>query len=113
MPDSRRRQATVDADLKLDPEPEGVFEAIVKLKDELDMNVELAAPDDFIPPVPGWRERSPFIARYGSVDFFHYDFHFRDSKCLESGDGFPPPASARTRFRGNDDQRKSSVSRRK
>ena len=79
------RLATIDADLKLDPEPEGVFEAIATLKDDLDMNVELAAPDDFIPPVPGWRERSPFIARYGQVDFFHYDFHGQALAKIERG----------------------------
>lgn len=79
------RAATVDADLKLDPEPEGVFEAIAKLKDELDMNVELAAPDDFIPRVPGWRERSPFIVRHGQVDFFHYDFHAQALAKIERG----------------------------
>ena len=79
------RPSTVDADLKLDPEPEGVFEAIAKLKDDLDMNVELAAPDDFIPPVPGWRERSPFIARHGPVDFFHYDFYGQALAKIERG----------------------------
>ena len=79
------RSSTVDADLKLDPEPEGVFEAIAKLKDDLDMNVELAAPDDFIPPVPGWRERSPFIARHGPVDFFHYDFYGQALAKIERG----------------------------
>ena len=79
------RLATIDADLKLDPEPEGVFEAIAKLKDELDMNVELAAPDDFIPPVPGWRERSPFITRHGQVDFFHYDFYAQALAKIERG----------------------------
>ncbi len=79
------RLATVDADLKLDPEPGGVFEAIAKLKDELDVNVELAAPDDFIPPVPGWRERSPFIARHGPVDFFHYDFYAQALAKIERG----------------------------
>ncbi|MEP6937515.1 MAG: hypothetical protein ABI871_05540, partial [Chthoniobacterales bacterium] len=47
--------------------------AIAELKDQLDVNVELASPDDFIPEVPDWRERSIFIARYGEVDFFHYD----------------------------------------
>lgn len=67
------RQATVDADLKLDPEPPGVFEAIRRVKDDLGVNVELAAPDDFIPPLPGWRGRSRFIGRWGSVDFYHYD----------------------------------------
>jgi hypothetical protein len=67
------RHSTVDVDLKLDPEPAGAFEAIAELKDELDVNVELASPDLFVPPVPGWRERSLFIARHGSVDFLHFD----------------------------------------
>ena len=39
------RAATVDVDLKLDPEPAGAFEAIAELKDRLDINIELAAPD--------------------------------------------------------------------
>jgi hypothetical protein len=30
---------------------------------ELELNVELAAPDQFIPEVPGWRERSRFVVR--------------------------------------------------
>jgi len=67
------RPATVDVDLKLDPEPAGAFEAIAALKDELDLNVELASPDQFVPPAPGWRERSIFVARHGGVDFFHFD----------------------------------------
>jgi hypothetical protein len=67
------RVTTIDIDLKPDPEPPGLFEALASLKDELDINVELAAPDHFIPAIPGWRERSLFIARYGHVDFFHYD----------------------------------------
>jgi hypothetical protein len=68
------RASTLDVDIKLDPEPEGVFEAIAKLKDELDLNVELAAPDQFLPEVPSWRERSVYIGRHRSVEFFHYDF---------------------------------------
>src|SRR5690606_23320342 len=67
------RESTADVDLKLDPEPEGAFSAIRELKDRLDVNVELASPDDFIPPLPGWQGRSLFIARHGRVDFFHYD----------------------------------------
>lgn len=67
------REMTIDIDLKAMPEPPGFFEAIAELKDELDVNVELASPDDFIPELPGWRERSLFIARHGEVDFFHYD----------------------------------------
>jgi hypothetical protein len=36
--------------------------------------VELASPDHFVPPVPGWRERSAHVGRYGRVDFHHSDF---------------------------------------
>lgn len=67
------RSMTIDIDLKADPEPPGLFEAIAHLKDELDINVELASPDHFIPAVPGWRERSLFITRHGPLEFFHYD----------------------------------------
>ncbi len=67
------RASTVDVDLKLDPEPRGIFEAIAALKRELDLNIELAAPDQFIPPLPGWQSHSRFIARHGEVDFYHYD----------------------------------------
>ena len=69
------RETTIDVDLKLDPEPAGVFAAIAGAKEALRVNVELAAPDDFLPPLPGWRDRSPFVVRHGVVDFFHYDFH--------------------------------------
>ena len=67
------RAVTIDVDIKPDPEPAGLFEAIARLKDELDINIELAAPDGWIPAVPGWRERSLFIARHGRVEFFHPD----------------------------------------
>ena len=67
------RPMTIDIDLKPDPEPAGLFEALVLLKEELDVNVELASPDQFIPALPGWRERGLFIARHGLVRFFHYD----------------------------------------
>ena len=79
------RAATVDADIKLDPEPAAVFEAIALLKDELDMNVELASPDQFVPSLPGWRERSPFIVRHGDVDFYHYDFYGQALAKIERG----------------------------
>ena len=52
------REQTIEIDLKLGPEPAGAFEAIARLKERLDLNVELASPDDFIPRVADWRERS-------------------------------------------------------
>jgi hypothetical protein len=79
------REQTIDIDLKLDPEPGGVFEAIAMLKNRLNLNVELASPDDFIPPAEDWRERSRHIASIGSVEFFHYDFSLQGLAKLERG----------------------------
>ena len=79
------RDTTVDVDLKLDPEPPGVFDAIARAKGALNMNLELASPDDFIPALPDWRARSVFIARHGSVDFLHYDFYAQALAKIERG----------------------------
>jgi len=79
------REQTIDIDLKLDPEPAGAFEAIARLKNRLDLNVELAAPDDFIPRVSDWRERSRHIASIGPVEYFHYDFSLQALAKLERG----------------------------
>lgn len=69
------RDTTLDVDLKADPEPQGFFEALPGLKDAIDINIELAAPDDFIPQLPDWRERSTHIATHGPLVFHHYDFY--------------------------------------
>ena len=79
------RSTTVDVDIKLDPEPPGVFDAIARAKEVLDMNVELAAPDDFIPALPDWRARSVFIGQHGPVAFLHYDFHAQALAKIERG----------------------------
>lgn len=68
------RESTVDVDLRLDPEPPGIFQAIAKLKQELNINIELASPQDFLPPLPGWRDRSVFIGMQCQISFYHYDF---------------------------------------
>jgi hypothetical protein len=79
------REKTIDIDIKADPEPLGFFEAVAELKDSLDTNVELASPDLFIPELPGWRERSPFIQRSGQVEFRHFDFYSQVLAKLERG----------------------------
>ena len=79
------RLATIDIDLKASPEPGGFFEGIASLKNQLDVNVELAAPDQFIPPLPGWEDRSIFIARHGKLDFYHYDFYSQALAKIERG----------------------------
>ena len=79
------RDSTVDVDLKADPEPTGWFEAIATLKDNLDVNIELAAPDQFIPALPGWKDRSRHIAQHGRLEFYHYDFYSQALAKLERG----------------------------
>lgn len=79
------RQATLDIDIKPLPDSDEVFRAIAKLKNQIDVNIELASPGEFIPPLPGWEDRSQFIARYGSLDFFHYDFYSQALSKIERG----------------------------
>ena len=79
------RASTVDLDIKMAPESDSLFRAIARLKDDLEVNVELASPSDFIPELPGWQERSRFIAREGKVDFFHYDFYSQALSKLQRG----------------------------
>jgi hypothetical protein len=69
------RGSTLDVDLKVVPEHDRILRAIPDLKERLHVNVELASPGDFIPLLPRWEERSPFITREGALSFFHYDFY--------------------------------------
>jgi hypothetical protein len=79
------RKTTIDLDLRFDPEPGGVFDAIPELKRDLQIHIELAAPSDFLPPLPGWRERSRFVGRFGALDVYHYDFVAQALSKLERG----------------------------
>jgi hypothetical protein len=45
------------------------------LKDDLQLNVELASPADFIPVAPDWAERSTFVAREGMLAVYHFDLY--------------------------------------
>ena len=49
------RASTADVDLKIVPENDSILRAIPRLKEELEVNAELASPDDFIPELPGWQ----------------------------------------------------------
>ena len=79
------RETTIDIDLKMVPEPAEILKALPDLKERLEVNVELASPDDFIPALPGWEERSIFIRREGTIDFFHYDFYAQALAKIERG----------------------------
>lgn len=79
------RESTVDLDICMIPEHDALFRAIPVLKEKLEVNVELASPADFIPELPGWRERSRFIVREGKIDFFHYDLYSQALSKLQRG----------------------------
>lgn len=65
------RAATVDADLSADDE--AVFRDIQEIKERLELNVEFARPEHFVPPLAGSAERHVFIERVRDVEFCHYD----------------------------------------
>ena len=67
------------------PEPAGFFQAIALLKERDAVNIELASLNDFIPEIPGWRERSLFIDRHGSIDCYHYDPYAQALAKIERG----------------------------
>jgi Nucleotidyltransferase of unknown function (DUF6036) len=67
------RDTTIDVDIKLIPDRDEVLREIPRLKEALNLNVELAAPSDFIPLPPGWEDRSPLIRQEGKLSFHHFD----------------------------------------
>ncbi len=77
------RATTIDIDLELEPSLEPLLRDLPEIKEALQVNVELASPAHFIPALPGWRERSPFIVREGLIDFHHYDFYAQALAKLE------------------------------
>jgi hypothetical protein len=55
------------------------------MRPPVDENIELASPPDFIPELPGWRDRSPFVFREGKVDIHHFDFYSQALSKIERG----------------------------
>jgi hypothetical protein len=49
------RDSTIDVDLELVPQLDEVLRAIPALKNELEVNIELVSPADFVPAPPGDR----------------------------------------------------------
>lgn len=77
------RDATIDVDLKLVPENDEVLRSIPALKDRLEINVELVAPSDFIPELPGWEDRCRFVTQEGFLTFYQYDFYSQALSKIE------------------------------
>jgi uncharacterized nucleotidyltransferase DUF6036 len=67
------RASTVDIDVRFEPDSDDVLTRIQGLKEELSLNIELASPLDFLPPLPQWRDRSQFRFRDGNLEVFDFD----------------------------------------
>ncbi len=65
------RAATIDADLY--SEREEVFRDVQGIKERLQLNIEFARPEQFVPALAGSADRHRFVERVGLVDFYHYD----------------------------------------
>jgi hypothetical protein len=79
------RDSTIDIDLKIIPERDDIIRQLSVLKDRLEINIELAAPDNFIPELPGWEDRSQFVRQAGKLIFLHYDFYAQALEKIERG----------------------------
>lgn len=65
------RPSSIDVDLFSDQQR--VFRDIQEVKERLNMNIEFARPEDFVPPLKGSADRHVFIDKMGSITFYHYD----------------------------------------
>jgi len=79
------RESTIDADILIVPEQDSLYRALPRLKEELQLNVEIASPAHFIPELPEWRERSLPIERVGRVSYYHYDPYSQALAKIERG----------------------------
>ena len=79
------RSSTIDIDLKADPEPDSFYRILQELKNRLEVNLEIASPDLFVPAIPGWQTRSIWITGLKEVNFYHFDFYSQALAKLARG----------------------------
>ncbi len=79
------RLSTIDVDMRLVPELDEVLRAIPALKDELEVNIELVSPGDFVPVPEGADERAIFAGREGRLTFRHVDPYVQALAKIERG----------------------------
>jgi hypothetical protein len=65
------RVSSLDVDLCSDRDD--VFRDIQGIKERLNINIEFASPEDFVPPLKRSADRHVFIDTAGSISFYHYD----------------------------------------
>ena len=65
------RPSTIDVDLH--GVPAAIFRDIQRIKRRLRVNLEFAAPEDFVPALEGSDDRHVLIETVGRASFFHHD----------------------------------------
>ncbi len=79
------RATTIDVDLVVEPAASPLLKSFPELKERLSINLELASPLDFLPELPGWRDRSRFVRQEGQVAIFELDFYAQALAKIERG----------------------------
>lgn len=71
-----RPGSTMDIDIEISGINEGeMIDAIRRLIQQLNINIEFASPRDFMPLPTQWMAQSEYIGRYGEIDAFYFDFY--------------------------------------
>lgn len=65
------RRSSIDVDIFSDQQD--VFRDIQAIKERLNVNIEFARPEDFVPPLKGTPDRHVFVETIGRISFYHYD----------------------------------------
>jgi hypothetical protein len=65
------RESSIDADLFSGQDD--IFHDVQGIKERLQVNIEFARPEDFVPALEGSESRHVFIETIGRVSFCHYD----------------------------------------
>lgn len=65
------RDGTIDIDIAGDMDE--LFSHIPKLKEQQQINVEMAKPTDFVPSLPEEKNRHLLIGNFGKATFMHFD----------------------------------------
>ena len=82
----REQSLDIDIHYEVEDRHEAEFASTIRrLKDELQINVEMASPGDFIPLPAGWKERAKHVGRFGLVDVFHFDLYSTSLSKIERG----------------------------
>jgi len=79
------RESTIDVDLRIEPKSDELMRELVKLKEQLAINIEVTSPPDFIPELPGWRERSPLVLEVANLEVRTFDLYSQALAKIERG----------------------------